>query len=63
MAKIHLCVKVIRLHVWYIAGWDRMLEDFDYTDVEMANLFHTIMNTTSFEGVSVSHKYLLFMSL
>ena len=34
---------------------NKRLEDFDYHDVELANLFHTVMNQTDFEGVSVSN--------
>ena len=46
----------LRMYLFILAraGIDKRLEDFDYSDVDMANLFHTIMNTTSFEGVSVS---------
>ena len=34
---------------------NKRLEDFRYDDVELANLFHTVMNQTDFEGVSVSN--------
>lgn len=40
--------------LFYFVGWTRRIEDFNYKDMEMANLFHSIMNTTNFEGVSVS---------
>ncbi len=33
----------------------KRLEDFQYDDAELANLFHTVMNQTDFEGVSVSN--------
>ncbi len=36
-------------------GMSKRLEDFHYNDVELANLFHTVMNQTDFEGVSVSN--------
>ena len=48
-----LCVLNL-MFVFTPTGIDKRLEDFDYSDVDMANLFHTIMNTTAFEGVSVS---------
>ena len=43
-----------QMFVFAPVGIDKRLEDFDYSDMDMANLFHTIMNTTAFEGVSVS---------
>ena len=37
-----------------ISGWNRSIEDFNYEDVEMAGLFYRVMNTTYFNGISVS---------
>ncbi len=45
----------------YILGMPKKLEDFDYHDVELANLFHTVMNQTDFEGVSVSSFHYLLL--
>ena len=37
-----------------VSGWNRSLENFTYEDYEMADLFMRLLNSTQFEGVSVS---------
>ena len=34
-------------------GWERSLENFVYSDTEVTDLIHSIMNNTEFDGVSV----------